>query len=256
MIAAVYGPYVFSLECLPDAVSPASGAPFVMDTKRPVNRAVAIRGFTRNRPELSNPARAQWDGEGISILGRGVFGFVHREGADFSMAPWLMADSSGLSFLVSCCGIGWTLLEGGLAMHASGVVTPRGIELFSAASGVGKSTAAHRLCPPHALFTEDQVLLRPKEGLWEACSPVPGGPPAGMLASIHFLERGQRTTLRRYSRTDALEKILRNTLLWDETVGIHQRLMDPATSLASGVSCSKLQVHLSDFTPASLEGSW
>ena len=158
MIAACYGPYVFGLEDFPVPEALASGAPFVIETRQSPNRHLSVQVLGQNPPELGELSLARWEDRGLFIQGRGARGQVTLESAEFAVAPWLLGDSSGVSYIVACCGLSWALLDGGLAMHASGVVTSRGAELFSGHSGIGKSTTAHRISPPYPLFTEDQVL--------------------------------------------------------------------------------------------------
>ena len=179
-------------------------APFLTD------RAPDVHLTTRILAEMSDD-----DGDGATIEARddqvrlGVGGYRIegdlRTGRLRLVAPPLPTVLSPAAFRFLCAVL--VLREGGVMLHAAGVVHDARARVFCGPSESGKTTVA-RLAGARAVLSDESVVLRPGAGGYRACAtpffgeagPVPtqssGDAP---LAAIYFLRKSREFAHRRLS---------------------------------------------------------
>lgn len=138
----------------------------------------------------------------------------------------------------------------GLAMHASAVMADGQAYLFSADSGVGKSTHAalwQRLLGEDRaiIINDDKPVLRRIDGCWRAY----GTPWCGKdnlnrnlsapVGGICFLERGEENAIAPFSSDDLLFRFLRQTVMLQERSCL-DRLLTLVDALVQQVPVWKL----------------
>ena len=112
------------------------------------------------------------------------------------------------------------LLHGGMLLHSSAVSLDGRAYLFSAPSGMGKSTHTRlweKEFPGAIVFNDDKPALRERDGTWYAY----GTPWCGKdginvnmkvpIAGICFLKRGEKNEIRRLSKIEAVAAIFTQT---------------------------------------------
>ena len=115
----------------------------------------------------------------------------------------------------------WLLRFGGMMLHASAVELDGGAYLFSGPCGMGKSTHTRlwqREFPDAKIFNDDKPALRRIDGKWFAY----GTPWSGKnhininmkapLRGICFLKRGTENSIRRLSPTEAVSRLIHQTM--------------------------------------------
>jgi len=126
-------------------------------------------------------------------------------------------------------------LEGGLPLHAAGVVLDARGVAFLGPSGAGKSTLA--ATSPHPVLSDELVSVaaaRPfvlvRSGFWGEGSGI-ARPPAP-LGALVALDKGPRTRLERLERTDAVRRIVGSITvplvpeLWTPALDVLGRLVE------------------------------
>lgn len=110
----------------------------------------------------------------------------------------------------------------GIMLHASAIAVDGRAYLFSADSGVGKSTHTglwRRVFGDERvrIINDDKPALRLKDGVWYACG-TPWSGKYGLnhnlcypLAGICFLERGQTNRMEPYTKNDVVFQFLKQT---------------------------------------------
>ena len=115
----------------------------------------------------------------------------------------------------------WLLRFSGMMLHASAIELDGRAYLFSGPSGVGKSTHTHLWkdeFPSSVVFNDDKPALRLIDGRWFAY----GTPWSGKnhvnvnmrvpLAGICFLKQGAENSIRRLSATEAVPRLINQTM--------------------------------------------
>lgn len=104
--------------------------------------------------------------------------------------------------------------EGGMLIHAAGVVRDEKAYLFLGPSGAGKTTTA-RNSPPGSVLNDDLLVLYPLEGRWYAAAtpfynPTQNRPQAGCapLAKMLFLVKDQKVYLESIPKGQALAEMI------------------------------------------------
>jgi len=175
------------------------------------------------------------------------WGRVTPELARVTLEPEVVFDKPLMDHIFASVGIGWALLDGGVVLHASAVVTPDGAVAFAAPSGTGKSTVARRLAP-EAVLADDQTVLLPGSRGWSAACTAWGAGRAEPLARIHLLARARRTQSLRLSPAEAVPGILRNAVFWPGGPQLHRKLMANVCELIDAVDCRRLEFSLHDLS--------
>jgi hypothetical protein len=126
---------------------------------------------------------------------------------------------------VEVCLVTRLAREGGLFFHAAGVLTKRGGEVFTGASGAGKSTIAHFLeANGGRVLNDERVILRKDAGAYLLCGTPWWGDSQlarnqqGRLTGLYCIRHGEGAhALRRLPARDISLFILRQCVLphWD-----------------------------------------
>jgi len=126
-------------------------------------------------------------------------------------------------------------LEGGLPLHAAGIVVEgRGVAFFGP-SGAGKTTLA--ATSPHPVLSDELVAVAAggpfalvRSGFWGEGRGVARGP--APLAALVALDKGPLTSLERLSRHDAVRRIVGSVTvplvpaLWSRALGVLAALVE------------------------------
>lgn len=141
--------------------------------------------------------------------------------------------------------------EGGLELHACGVVERGGALLFCGKSGSGKSTTARlwrRYRPEASLLSDDRVILRARGdgGFMAHGTPWHGdggfcSPGAAPLRGLFFLRHAPRNRVRRIPPVEAAARLFTRTFPppWDaDAVG---RVLETCVRVASSVVAYELR---------------
>lgn len=107
-------------------------------------------------------------------------------------------------------------LDGGVPLHAAGVVTPGGAIAFFGPSGAGKSTLAATSHGPVlsdelvAVVRREDTYALARSGFWGEMSDRPGGD-EGPLAALVELAKGEIYHIERLARADAVRSLAHAT---------------------------------------------
>ncbi|QDX25124.1 hypothetical protein FPZ54_03190 [Sphingomonas suaedae] len=110
-----------------------------------------------------------WVAPGQLLLTQpGIARYLVSEGRHIGVAPYPGAEQAALALYTAVSPLAGILHQRGkIVLHASGVLTRKGVLLFTAPSGVGKSTLAAVLAARgHALVTDDMAVVDPEAGRW------------------------------------------------------------------------------------------
>lgn len=136
-----------------------------------------------------------------------------------------------------------------LFLHASRVAWEGGAILFSAASGVGKTTQA-KLWQTYGggrIAGNDRTLLRRKNGVWQSYGYFEDGdapiarPERLPLRAIVLLEQAEENRVRRHAPARAVQLLMAQTVLaqWDEAM--RQSLLNEWLTLVQEIPIYRLQ---------------
>jgi len=157
VVAARYAAFVGHDEAAPDALATVTLGP---------EMAGAAAG------ELPSPMRVTYQREAVLLDAPGAYGRITRG----SWKAWLELSSDAFYpnleyFLRVLCAL-LAYRNGGLLMHAAGLLVAGQVHLFIGHSGSGKSTAV--ALSPHAVaLGDDLILLRSEEAGWRAYGTPP-----------------------------------------------------------------------------------
>lgn len=152
----------------------------------------------------------------------------------------------------AAAGVLWTVLAGGVVLHASSVVVGESLVLFSGPSGIGKTTAATLLAGDD-YFTADQVVCLPSETGWLGYRLRDTRAPSFGIGAICFLERAEATVSRRLTHAESVRRTMANLFLPPGNDEMAHRVLDNAVALSSAVAAFRLGVSLSDFSLSAVE---
>lgn len=140
----------------------------------------------------------------------------------------------------------------GLILHASGVVLDNNAYLFSAKSGIGKSTHASfwlKMFGSHAhIINDDKPALRIISHKFMVCGTPWSGKSAlntneiVPLKAVAFIERGNNNEIRKLSAKEALPLLLEQTLRPADKA---DKLLSLADKLLTGISFYSLHCNMS-----------
>jgi hypothetical protein len=140
--------------------------------------------------------------------------------------------------------------DGGLELHACGLILRGGALLFCGRSGAGKSTTARlwrRLRPRTPLLSDDRIVLRRRGGGFRAYgTPWHGdggfaSPRSAPLAAVFFIRHGRRSRARALPPAEAASRLFSRSFPppWDRSaVG---RVLDACARVAARVPCFELR---------------
>jgi len=137
--------------------------------------------------------------------------------------------------------------EGGFLLHSASAIRNGGAFLFSGISGAGKTTIS-RLAPPDAKLLTDEISYIRRQGeTYYAC----GTPFSGELqrsgencsapvCRLFFLQHGLENKVESLSQTDALRRLLRNTLFFAEDEVLVKKIFQAAGEFLDRVPAQQL----------------
>ena len=144
------------------------------------------------------------------------------------------------SFLKNLCSV-LILSEGGLMLHAAGVVRDNRAYIFFGPSGSGKSTVA-RLSNNYSILNDELVGVRRVNGSFNAC----GTPDLEMGISGFFKIRGlfklikdSEVYLKRFSYHQAIAEIFTVPQFYNDFLSV-EKILDCCLDLAKVVPCYEL----------------
>lgn len=171
---------------------------------------------------------------------------VERHKASVKMAT---ADRTDLQFcysVLASVGVAWTMLRGGLALHASAVEVGNGeAYLFSGRSGAGKSTVAALLADGAPLADDRTLLWKTGDGFEVESAPNTHRGVA-QVKRIFFLGRGRTTRFVKLRRAAATAELLRHVIVWDADGPLYDTVLSRVTEVTGSVECFSLDVSLDD----------
>jgi hypothetical protein len=144
--------------------------------------------------------------------------------------------------------------EGSLLVHASGVWRRDRVWVFCGVSGSGKSTIAQDLSGGGEIFSQDRVVLRPREdGVIEALSTPfsderseSACPKIGIVAGIVFIEQATETRITPVTTHEAVRTLLAESLVFTRPPDGLERLLVQAGIIAQSGTCSRLDFSLDE----------
>jgi hypothetical protein len=139
--------------------------------------------------------------------------------------------------------------EGGMEVHACGLLLRGRAVLFCGRSGAGKSTTARlwrRHHPAARLLSDDRIALRPRaRGVRAHGTPWHGdggfaSDRAGLLRAVFFLAHARRTAVRRLPEAEAAARLLARSFPppWDR--GALASVLAACGRVAAAVPCYEL----------------
>ncbi len=195
------------LHCTPDALARAAEAryaAFITSEDGPADltiRVAATPGPQRGaQAEDLLEAALTPDGEDYRLAAAGVTAHIQLAQRQASLTLAAGEPLSGLEYFLRIACALLAFREGGLLMHAAGLLADGKAYLFIGVSGSGKSTVT--ALSPHAVaLSDDLVLLRPTDGCWTAhgtpfwnpetagrSGQTASGPVAGIFKLVKALE--------------------------------------------------------------------
>lgn len=193
----------------------------------------------------------RWDSASCSISAASCRATVTRSvpghyAASLSLGdnPWALSDGlQGVAAAAVC-------REGGLILHATGVLFEGRAVLFLGPSGAGKSTAAS-LCAGARAFAFDRAAVYSTSDGWYAVG-LPGGDPVALesaparphpVGALLRVVQRDAVAVRRAGTLDALT-LLRESAQAPGTHEDEARCLDAVTRLASEVPCGFVETAL------------
>ena len=168
---------------------------------------------------------------------------------DHAKVAMAMEEKTDLQFcysVLASVGVAWTMLKGGLALHASVVESGSGDAfVFAGKSGAGKSTVAALLAPDGPLADDRALLWKTADG-FEVESAPNTHHGAARVRRLFFLGRGPTTRLKRMGRRAATAELLRHIIIWDADGPLHEAVLSRVAEVASLVDCFSLDCSLDD----------
>ena len=150
--------------------------------------------------------------------------------------------------VLASIGVAWTMLKGGLALHASAVRSSAGAAfVFAGRSGAGKSTVAELLADGAPLADDRALLWKAGRG-FEVESAPNTHRGAARVSRIFFLARGEATRYRRMGPAAATAELLKHVIMWDAAPPLHRMVLSRVAQLAGAVECFALDCSLDDIS--------
>jgi len=150
-----------------------------------------------------------------------------------------------LDAIIHHVGICWTLLSGGLLLHASAALSNIGALVFSGRSGEGKSTMAQRIAGDD-FIADDHTVLCPTDSGWSVHSTCTSCRPSGPLARLFFIEQSGTWGIARLGTASALRRVLRNTVLPQGNAGLNALVLANAAAIVENSDIYGLSVSLKE----------
>lgn len=226
MIRLVIAGWRLHLLCAPDALAQAAATrygAFLAEADAPPDLIVEAVAAPKGEPAGSLLAAAlTWDGTDYRLDAPAASGTIMPDAEQGVLRATLCIDGgeplSQLEyFLRSACAL-LAFREGGLLLHAAGLLAAGQAHLFTGASGSGKTTVV-ALSPHAAALSDDLVLLRPGAAGWTAHSTPfwnPGtasraaGAASGPIAGIYRLVQDREVYLGALSPAAAAAELVAN----------------------------------------------
>ena len=168
---------------------------------------------------------------------------------DRARVAMALEDEADLQFcysVLASVGVAWTMLKGGLALHASAVRTRAGDALvFAGRSGAGKSTVAELLADGSPLVDDRALLWKTNRG-FEVESAPNTHRGAARVGRLFFLAQGQATRLERMGTAAATAELLRHIIIWDADGPLHRVVLSRVADVAGAIECFSLDCSLDD----------
>jgi hypothetical protein len=138
--------------------------------------------------------------------------------------------------------------QGGLLLHAAGVVRGGAAAVFPGVSGTGKSTIASLAPPDASVLSDEMVLVRPVAGRFEAFGTPffgtggwPGLRPGAPLRAVYLPVKAGTVGVDPVRPALALRGLLAAVLSFDPDPVRNQALLDAAARLVAEVPCRTLR---------------
>jgi hypothetical protein len=170
-----------------------------------------------------------------------------RTGRLHLVAPPLPTVLSPSAFRFLCAVL--ALREGGIMLHAAGVVHDGHGRVFCGPSESGKTTVA-RLAGARPVLSDESVVVRPGADGYRVCAtpffgeagPVPtqsrGDAP---LAAIYFLRKSRTFAHRRLARRDAVQRAFSQVFLPKGVAAIAEAILVNLDAMTAAVPCFELE---------------
>lgn len=176
-------------------------------------------------------------------------GTLSIEGADFKGAfdersghGWITQprDPSPLETFLTAIYAGRLLKEGGVFLHAAGLVGPNGACVFFGPSGSGKTTVAGLV--GEGVISDEIVALR-RDGHGYRVSGVPwrGSRLSAPLAGLFRLRKAQGTSFRSLSPVEAVRQLLPSVLFSRTDLDEMNRFLEIGGEMVRRVPCYEMQ---------------
>ena len=148
--------------------------------------------------------------------------------------------------VLASVGVAWTMLKGGLALHASAVRSSAGAAfVFAGRSGAGKSTVAGLLADGAPLADDRALLWKTSRG-FEVESAPNTHRGAAVVSRIFFLAQGEATRFKGMGTAAATAELLKHVIMWDAAPPLHRMVLSLVAQLADEVECFALDCSLAD----------
>lgn len=143
--------------------------------------------------------------------------------------------------------------KGGFLLHASGVITKKGVVLFMGPSGAGKSTTMNMARERYSPFSDDCVAIKKADKNY-VCYQVPWvekdsslikvSPEYKQISHIFTLQKDQVFSIKKLTATESLEEIIKN--VWTLNGLSKNNIVPIGNFVSSKVNCSRLSLTLHD----------
>ncbi len=246
------------LLCMPDALARAAAAcyeAFVAEEDEPADLTVEVVASPTGRPAPTDGPAADlldaalaWDGTCYRLDAPAASGVIMP---DLGRATLRISGGESLSqleyFLRSACAL-LAFRDGGLLLHAAGLLAGGRVHLFTGASGSGKTTVV-ALSPQAAALSDDLVLLRPGAAGWTAhgtpfwnpeTAARSGQTANGPVAGIYRLVKDQDVYAKALSPAAAAAELAANCPVVNGRPELLPALLARCRDLAAAVPVCKL----------------
>lgn len=250
-----YGPFTAKVRSDSELSDVASGTRYVADSALPTHSMDVGRAppMAETAGPLETSAILLEPGT-VSLSSHAWTVVVSRRHADVVLHPEFEFSPLGVDGLFNSVGICWTILAGGLLLHASAVRTSRGALLFCGESGVGKSTTA-RLLAGDSVLADDHCLLFPTTDGWRAQSAPTWRKGSAKPHRVFFIEQAESTVLLPLDRSSALRLLLKNTVLWHSDRALYDLVLSNAVQALEAAEYLRLHVSLDQLDERRLVGA-